>query len=239
MQTPQNDQTLSGEWDNNPVYGSIKALVISQGLAPGTRIRLEPLADQLYVSNTPVREALIQLAAERLISDVPNAGFFTKKISESEMQDLCTLNQFMLDWALSVIRPEGQVPGMLKPPAVFDISKEAPAFSPQATVEMMDELFTHIARQSGNADVIHIVRNISERTYYLRLKEAELIDDIEEHLRLLCRTYFRQDINKLRQALTRFHEKRQAILPDVVRLIRLAQAAARTTGRSDGTSVPA
>ncbi len=239
MQTPLNDRHPGEDWDNNQVYNSIKALVVSQGLAPGTRIRLEPLADQLYVSNTPVREALIQLAAERLISDVPNAGFFTKKVSESEMQDLCTLSQFMLDWALSVIRSGGQVPGMLKPPGVFDISEATPTFSPQATVEMMDELFTHIARQSGNADVIHIVRNINERTHYLRLKEAELIDDIEEHLRLLCRIYFRQDMKKLRQALTRFHEKRRAMLPDVVRLIRLAQTASLSGNRRDGTSASA
>ena len=79
---------------HNAVYQGIKSLIVSHDIAPGNRIRLEPLADKLSVSNTPVREALIQLAAENLINDIPNGGFFAKEISESEIRDLYVLNHF-------------------------------------------------------------------------------------------------------------------------------------------------
>ena len=219
MQVPSHRIMIESE-SENPVYASIKAMVMAHELTPGQRIRLEPLADRLLVSHTPVREALIHLAAERLIKEVPNAGFFTKEISESEIRNLYTLNQLILDWSLSVVRDDGRVPGMLNPPEIFETASGVKVDAPVPAVQMMDELFRHISRQSGNDDIVHVVGNICERTYYTRLKECELFPEVPESLARLCRTYYRRDTKSLRQGLRAFHDMRLQVLPDVIRRIR-------------------
>ena len=215
-------------------YEAIKARIVAHELPGGERILVEPLADKLFVSNTPVREALIQLVAERLIKDVPKAGFFTKEISEAEIRGLYILNQVLLDWSLSVTRNDGGVPGMLKPPETFDTSHRTSELSALSAVKMMDELFAHIAMQSGNADVIHQVGNINERTYFLRLKECELIADVPKDLLRLCETYFQRDLESLRPALQRFHDKRLQLMPGVIRLIRQSGTATNLKNRRAG-----
>lgn len=210
-------------WNNSGrlrVYDAVKARIIAHELPIGKRILVEPLADQLYLSNTPVREALIQLAAERLINDVPKAGFFTKEISEAEIRDLYTLYRLLLDWALSVTRNDGQVPGMLKPPKLFDEGDPPEESTPRASVRIMNELFVHIAGQTGNADIIHLVGNINDRTYFIRLKEFELYGDEENELPELCRSYYQKEIGKLQRDLRAYLDKKIAMLPGVLLLLR-------------------
>ncbi|RMB07673.1 GntR family transcriptional regulator [Eilatimonas milleporae] len=205
------------------VYDAIKAMVITHELGPGARIRLEPLADRLRVSNTPVREALIQLAAERVISDMPKAGFFTKDISEAETRDLYRLGQHLLDWSLAAATRNRQIPGLLKPPKLFDIGDRLADLPAGSIVEMMDDLFNHIARQSGNADIVHMTGNINDRTHYIRLQECTLVEDMATDVAALCALYYARELKALRPALNDFHEKRLALLPDVIRAVRQAR----------------
>lgn len=222
----------AAERRNDHVYASIRAMVVSHELPPRQRIRVEPLADGLRVSNTPVREALIRLAAERIVDEIPNAGFFTKDIAEPEVRELIKLGGMLLDWSLTLVRPLGQVPGMLKPPKLFET---AAALPPAGAVELMDALFLHIARQSGNADLVQTIDNINARTFYVRLKDCELVEDVSATAARLCRTYAALDIAGLRAALQQFHGDLLARLPDIIRLIAQARAEA---GRHGDTAAP-
>lgn len=210
---------MGGDVTGNGIYESVKARIVARELFSGKRISVEPLADQLFVSNTPVREALIRLAAERMIKDIPKAGFFIKEISESEMRDLYTLQQLLLDWCLSVIRVDGRVPGMLKPPNLCDELGQSEEVSPQKAVDVMGRLFLHISRQSGNADVIHMVGNINDRTHYIRKKEHEALGNADQALRGLCRTYHQKDFGKLREDLNAYFRDRIEGLSDLLRFL--------------------
>ncbi|WP_224400987.1 GntR family transcriptional regulator [Pseudonocardia sp. ICBG1034] len=55
-------------------YALIRSLVIEGGLAPGYRLREDPIAEELGVSRTPVREALRRLASEGLVELQPKRG---------------------------------------------------------------------------------------------------------------------------------------------------------------------
>ncbi|MCC6793267.1 MAG: GntR family transcriptional regulator [Thermomicrobiales bacterium] len=58
-----------------PVYEALKEWIMDQGLAPGSRLNIDSLAERLGTSPTPVREALTRLAAERLVQFVPFKGY--------------------------------------------------------------------------------------------------------------------------------------------------------------------
>jgi DNA-binding GntR family transcriptional regulator len=56
-------------------YERIRSVVLSDELPPGTKLRQVELAEQLGISRTPVREALLRLAAEGLVEPLANRGF--------------------------------------------------------------------------------------------------------------------------------------------------------------------
>lgn len=206
------------------VYEGVKARIISHEPPSGRRIQTGPLAEQLFVSVTPVREALTRLAAERVIEEIPKAGFFVKEVSESEIADLYRLQQLLLEWTLSDIRHDGRAPGILKPPdlarhlnAELEQGRETPA---RLGLRIMNELTLHIARQSGNADVIHIVGNINDRTYYVRMKDHEAFGDPKNELLRLCQAFYRREFDRVRAGLKACFRERILRLPELLRQLR-------------------
>lgn len=220
MQTAFSDGNAPSQRSGNGVYERVKARVISHDLPIGKRILIEPLADQLFVSSTPVREALIRLSAEHVIQGVPKSGFFIKDISETEFKDLYALQHLLLDWSIKSIRKDGDAPGMLKPPNLRAELDNIEDVAPNAAVKLTNALFIHIARQTGNADVIRIVGNINDRTHFMRNQDFTVFKTSTNTALQLCQLYYAKEFDALRDGLkTHFHDKITR-LPDLIRVIR-------------------
>ncbi|MGE8941795.1 GntR family transcriptional regulator [Leptospira interrogans] len=56
-------------------YEDIKERIIDQALPPGARLNIDALARELSISSTPVREALVRLEREQLVSLELYAGY--------------------------------------------------------------------------------------------------------------------------------------------------------------------
>lgn len=70
------------------VYDYISGELQAGNLKSDTKINEQDICDKLNISRTPVREALIQLAADGLLESTPRRGFRVKKITEKEAADL-------------------------------------------------------------------------------------------------------------------------------------------------------
>lgn len=70
------------------VYGLIKERILDQTYAFGEKINMLELAQELGVSNSPIREALSILESERLVSFVPNAGPSVIRIDSKIFQEV-------------------------------------------------------------------------------------------------------------------------------------------------------
>lgn len=66
------------------VYQAILEMLIENRLAAGSALRVEALAQQLEVSPTPVREALVQLEATGLVDYVANKGYTVAPLPSAE-----------------------------------------------------------------------------------------------------------------------------------------------------------
>ena len=64
------------------VYNHIVDLIDGGTLADDHKISEQQICDALGVSRTPVREALIQLAADGYLENVPRKGFYVKRVTE-------------------------------------------------------------------------------------------------------------------------------------------------------------
>ncbi|MBN1315072.1 MAG: GntR family transcriptional regulator [Anaerolineales bacterium] len=88
----------------------IQALIRGQ-IEPGERLYINPLAEQLNVSPTPLRQALSRMEGEGLVKTIPRRGIYVIKPTEDEVRDLfevrlmCEL--FAIERAIQKITPEG------------------------------------------------------------------------------------------------------------------------------------
>ena len=70
------------------VYRHLKDLLLSGRFAPGERLSEPLLAQELGVSRTPVREALMRLAEEGLVELVPGRGARVRVFAPEEVEEV-------------------------------------------------------------------------------------------------------------------------------------------------------
>ena len=70
------------------VYNHIVDLIDGGTLADDHKISEQQICDALGVSRTPVREALIQLAADGYLENVPRKGFYVKRVTEDSAREI-------------------------------------------------------------------------------------------------------------------------------------------------------
>ena len=77
----------------------IREAIFEGRLEPGQRLKEEELAGELGISRTPVREALLILQADGLVSAVPNRGAVVRTYTESDLVDMYELRALLESFA--------------------------------------------------------------------------------------------------------------------------------------------
>ena len=75
------------------VYAAIRSEILLCRLAPGEDMRESDLAARFEVSRQPVREALLRLEQERLVTVLPRQGYRVNAVSVSDARDLLRFRQ--------------------------------------------------------------------------------------------------------------------------------------------------
>ncbi len=79
----------------NQVYNILKENIIQANLKPGTQVSEQELGDELKVSRTPVREAMIHLAQEELVEIIPQKGTYISKINIEAVEESRYMRQIL------------------------------------------------------------------------------------------------------------------------------------------------
>ncbi|GIH15734.1 GntR family transcriptional regulator [Rugosimonospora africana] len=74
-------------------YDSLRAAVLDGSLAPGSRVTVRPLAEQLGLSPTPIKTALAALEREGFLVAVPHRGYFVPEVSTDDLLELYELRE--------------------------------------------------------------------------------------------------------------------------------------------------
>ncbi|MBI5667438.1 MAG: GntR family transcriptional regulator [Chloroflexi bacterium] len=85
------------------VADQIRTAIIEGRLKPNDHIAEAALTQQLGVSRTPVREALIILERESLIVSVPNRGCFVRAFNEDDVEALFSMRTTLENFAAELI----------------------------------------------------------------------------------------------------------------------------------------
>jgi DNA-binding GntR family transcriptional regulator len=70
------------------VASYVRELILSGQVKQGDFLRLEPIAEALGVSNTPVREGLLSLRGEGFVALVPRRGFVVGSFTRQDVEDI-------------------------------------------------------------------------------------------------------------------------------------------------------
>lgn len=101
--TPSGKSGKHGLSTREKTYDSLKTSILSGRFAPGERLAEEPLAEELGVSRTPVREALHKLEQEGLIEPLESRGFRVPQDSPEEIEDLFDIRTVLEGYTLRII----------------------------------------------------------------------------------------------------------------------------------------
>ena len=72
----------------NNIYLSLKQDILWLRLKPGTLLTETYLADKFEISKTPIREALMRLSYDGLVTIFPRKGYCVSEISFSDIKDM-------------------------------------------------------------------------------------------------------------------------------------------------------
>ncbi len=70
------------------VAGYVREQIMSGKMRPGEFLRMEPIAEAIGVSITPVREGLLTLRSEGFVTLVPRRGFQVAEFTRQDVRDL-------------------------------------------------------------------------------------------------------------------------------------------------------
>jgi DNA-binding GntR family transcriptional regulator len=88
-------------------YHRITAAMLSGTLAPGARLVMDALAEDLHISRTPVRDALRRLEQEGLIEAAGRRGFVVREIATEEITETYEARQAIEGFAARLAARDG------------------------------------------------------------------------------------------------------------------------------------
>ncbi len=93
------NETASKETLRKRIRNYIQHQIASGGFQAGDRIVETQLARELNVSQAPVREAILELAAMGLLEERPYSGSFVRKLTAEDVEDIYNTRAFLDEYA--------------------------------------------------------------------------------------------------------------------------------------------
>ncbi len=190
------------------IYDSLKETIIMNELKANQRINEKEIADRFHVSRTPVREAVLRLAAEGFVKIDSYRRAIVKEISFEELgeilQVLGALDRLAVGMAIDSITPkevmklEGITEKMEKVCALKLVEKFI-----ELNASFHDELWKSVPNRFL-LEILNFVRDKKERYSYARLfsyKKPGFLEKSMKHHRALMRAIKAKDKEKLQSLI--------------------------------------
>jgi DNA-binding GntR family transcriptional regulator len=88
MQIGQVRRKPMAELLRDSVYRALRSAILTCELQPGQELREQILAEKYRVSRSPIRDSLLRLAQEKLVTVLPRQGYRVNTISMRDVQEL-------------------------------------------------------------------------------------------------------------------------------------------------------
>ena len=87
---------------SNRVYEILRERILNGEFAPGVRLDVASIAEQLGVSRTPIKQALTQLELDGLIEINPRSGTYVTDLTARDVAECCELRRILELYAVEL-----------------------------------------------------------------------------------------------------------------------------------------
>lgn len=172
------------------VYDRLLSALASGSIQPGDRLVQDKLADQLDVSRTPVREALLRLEKEGTIKAAQRRGFVVTTVGRDELVQLYRAREAVEAYAARLVAEDGGAALDDIERAVAEVSRVEPK-SIEQLYEANRLIHRSIVQATGNQFLIDMFDSLWGRQMALRavgelfLSRTDHADMVAGHADLL------------------------------------------------------
>ncbi|TCT03897.1 GntR family transcriptional regulator [Aquabacter spiritensis] len=141
------------------IHAALRAQIVAMEIPPGAALQEKQIALACGVSRTPVREALLRLADERLVDIFPQHGTFVSRISRDAVRDAMVIRQALERAAVRGAAERVDRPAIARLHACLEIQKAAHEAERIGEFHNADEDFhQQVAELSGHPNLWRVVR---------------------------------------------------------------------------------
>ncbi|MGC9670749.1 GntR family transcriptional regulator [Planosporangium sp. 12N6] len=203
------------------VVDALREAILGGRLAPGETLVERRIAEQLGVSKTPVREALITLAATGLVTVTPNRGAVVRAVGVEDVRRTYEVRLLLEPWAAArTVRDTGAPAAVSAARAALDEARRHPPEPDHVQLSLANRRFHRaLYAHCGNEIVVGQLDALQElaalgavallwerwRTWQAEYDEhAEILRAVEsgagETAERLLRKHIRQSVRRLESA---------------------------------------
>lgn len=182
--------TIPKESLRDRVLQALRSAIVSGEMEPGVVYSAPHLASRFGVSATPVREAMLDLARENMVTIVPNKGFRVTEVDDSTLDQITQIRQLLEPPVAAQVTPfipEADLPELKR--LAERIVSEAKARNLVDYTEADRIFHLRLLSYANNPRLVDLVSDLRSQTRLLGLtallEEGRLTDTAEEHLTMV------------------------------------------------------
>jgi DNA-binding GntR family transcriptional regulator len=167
---------------------ALRASLVAGEMRPGVVYSAPALAERFGVSPTPVREAMLDLVKEGLVTAVRNKGFRVTELSDRDLDEITEIRTLIEVPTVARIAASPEGAEELRPLAEAVVAA-AERRDIIGYIEADQAFHLALLALGGNAHLVEVVRELRHRSRLYGVpglaERGELLPSAWEHLRLL------------------------------------------------------
>jgi DNA-binding GntR family transcriptional regulator len=172
------------------VIHALRAALVSGQMRPGEVYSAPTLAAQFGVSPTPVREAMLELVKEGLVTTVPNRGFRVRELSDRELDEITEIRLLLeIPTTLDVAATAGREALERLRPIAQRIVDAAIDKDLLGYLDHDRQFHLALLAMGENRQLVTIVGELRARSRLFGLEQlaatGELVESAREHLQMV------------------------------------------------------
>ena len=163
------------------VYDTVKVAILDLKLKPGSPLVEDELARQLGTSKTPVRDALLALERDGLVTKIPYKGTYVSELSNADAIEIFELRSVLEGLAARLAAGALTDADMAEAEHLLQLADEARFRGELTEASLLGEQFHQIIlRRANNSRLYPILLNLDEQMRRLRLLSNQFVGRLEK-----------------------------------------------------------
>ena len=201
-------------------YDILKELILTGRLEQGKLHNEKRLAEVLGVSRTPVREALLELSREGMVSFVPSKGVKVRKITTKQVKEVFELRRIIEGYIIKSITKQLSPTDLKKIEKILGKQDKSASKDEEVTfIEMDKEFHLFMASKMGNEQIETILQNLRDQIHLMGIRaikdKSRSQQVLKEHQRIFS-ALKKKDAKRSHDELMRHLKNTEEVLIDVL-----------------------